>query len=76
MGIILWPMIPFYFVPLSGKDVTGSLQSFDRACPTSVIADLYCFDYQTPTFGYNGVPLMLVVCTYMNAVPGIWIQTI
>ena len=37
--------------------------------PHPWLQDLYCFDYQTITFGYNGVPLMLVVCIYSNDVP-------
>ena len=43
MGVILWPMIPVKLVPLSMKDRTGSAQSFDRACPTSVIERLILF---------------------------------
>ena len=43
MGVILRRMIPVKLVPLSMKDGTGSVQSFDHACPTSVIERLILF---------------------------------
>ena len=44
MGVILWPIIPFYLYPLSTKDGTGSVQSFDRAYPASVVERLILFE--------------------------------
>ena len=38
-----WPMIQFKLVSLHIKDGTGSLQSFDRAYPTSMIERLILF---------------------------------
>ena len=38
-----WPMNQFKFVSLHIKDGTGSVQSFDRACPTSMIERLILF---------------------------------
>ena len=38
-----WQMIQVKFVPLSMKDVTGSIHSFARACPTSRIEKFIMF---------------------------------
>ena len=42
-GIMHWSMIPVEFVPLIMMDGTSSVQSFDRACPTSMIERLISF---------------------------------
>ena len=44
-----WPMIQVKFVSLSRKDGTSSVQSFARACPTSMIESLLIF----PLSGHN-----------------------
>ena len=43
MGVIHWPMFQVKFVPLSRKDGTSSMQSFDCAGPTSMIERLIVF---------------------------------
>ena len=43
-------MIPFYFYPLSMKGGTGSLQSFERACPSSVVERLVLFGLSDHNF--------------------------
>ena len=43
-------MIPFCLYPLSTKDGTGSVQSFDRACPASVVERLILFGLSDHNF--------------------------
>ena len=44
---------------------------FDRPCPHQWLKDLYYFYYWSTISGYDGVPLTLVFCSYLNAIHGI-----